>query len=186
MGRGAAGDAQRRREARERGLGLMSQSALVQASPIVNTYPCPDWLRCRKISDGEYGIWLEKQTRQVWNREAQKQKHACASRQALKLVLHQAASESTGYDPYSGTRFFVKHMRRGWVDSQAHLNGNRHYRTLRRAMPTFDHVNGLGKCAYELCTWETNSAKSFMSPTQFVDLCRRVAGHRGPTDRLAV
>lgn len=157
----------------------MSTGVLTPLLTVVNGYSCPDWLRQRKISDCEYGKWLERQTRQIWNREAQKGKHACASREVLKLVLHRAASASTGYDPYSGARFFVKHMRTGWVDRQAHLNGSRHYRTLRRAMPTFDHVNGLGKCAYELCTWETNSAKSFMSPMQFVDLCRRVTAHLG-------
>lgn len=143
----------------------------------MNTYSCPDWLRRRRISDCEYAAWLEKQTNQIWNREAQKRKRAFATRQALKLALHQAASESTGYDPYSGARFFVKHIRKGWVDNQAHLKGNRHYRTLRRCMPSFDHVNGLGKKAYELCTRETNSAKSFMSPAQFLDLCRRVTEH---------
>lgn len=88
------------------------------------------------------------------------------------------AHAGSGRDPYSNARFFVKHIRTGWVDGQKHLRGNRHYQTLRRCMPSFDHVIGMSHRKYELCTRETNSAKSFMSPAQFVDLCARVTRHQ--------
>lgn len=141
-------------------------------------YPCPEWLTRRTITDAEYVRWLERQTASIWAREKRAGKTAHMERADLKQALHRAASESDGRDPYSGARFFVKHMRSGWTDGQAHLNGSRHYRTLRRCMPSFDHVRGVGKKDYELCTRETNSAKSYMSPAQFIDLCRRVVRHR--------
>ncbi|MDB5679131.1 hypothetical protein [Sphingomonas bacterium] len=144
----------------------------------MTSYPCPEWLKRRRITDEEYGRWLDHQTSKVWMREKKHCKTACTTPGELKQVLHVAAHASNGRDPYSGARFFVKHLRAGWSDAQAHLNGNRHYLTLRRCMPSFDHVKGLGHKAYELCTRETNAAKSYMSPTQFVDLCRRVVHHR--------
>jgi hypothetical protein len=146
----------------------------------MNSYPCPAWLKCRGITDSEYARWLEKQTKGVWTRELSRDVKAHSNRADLKQALHRAAHESDGHDPYSGVRFDVKHFRAGWTDGQAHLRGNRHHRTLRRNMPSFDHVKGLARPIYQLCTRETNSAKSYMSPKQFVDLCRRVARHRGP------
>lgn len=150
----------------------------------MNSYLCPDWLKCRKVTDLEYARWLEAQTSSIWARELDCGKGTFATKVELKQTLHRAAHASTGFDPYTGARFFVKHMRTGWIDSQAHLKGNRHYQSLRRCMPSFDHVRGLGHKAYELCTRETNSAKSFMSPAQFIDLCHRVARHRSVTPSL--
>lgn len=144
----------------------------------MTVYPSPEWLKRRKITDDEYARWLEDQTASIWAREKKSCKAAHTKREELKQALHRAAHVSNGYDPYSGARFFVKHMRAGWTDAQAHLNGNRHYRTLRRCIPSFDHVKGLGHKAYELCTRETNSAKNFMSPLQFIDLCNRVVSHQ--------
>jgi hypothetical protein len=145
----------------------------------MNIYPVPSWLKCRGITDAEYGRWLQKQARSVWSGELARGKTVYAKRQDLKQALHRAAHESDGRDPYSGALFYVKHLRTGWIDGQAHLLGNRHHRTLRRNMPSFDHVKGLKCRTYQLCTRETNSAKSFMSPAQFIDLCIRVARYRG-------
>jgi hypothetical protein len=144
----------------------------------MEAYPCPEWLKRRRITDAEYAGWLDSQAVSIWAREKEAGKTACASRADLKRALHRAASESDGRDPYSGRRFFVKHMRAGWTDPHAHLKGNRHHRTICGSMPSFDHVKGLGKKTYELCTRETNSAKSYMSPAQFIDFCRSVVRYR--------
>lgn len=144
----------------------------------MTSYPCPDWLKRRQIAGGEYARWLEDQTASIWAREKRRCKTAYAKREGLKQALHRASHASNGYDPYSGARFFVKHLQIGWIDNQAHLNGNRHYRTLRRCMPSFDHVKGLGHRSYELCTRETNSAKSFISRAQFIDFCHRVVRYQ--------
>ncbi|MGA9582660.1 MAG: hypothetical protein WBR13_11910 [Allosphingosinicella sp.] len=147
----------------------------------MNSYECPEWLKRRRITESEYGRWLDSQATSIWRRERQCGNPSFAARADLKLALHRAAHDSNGRDPYSASRFFVRHMRAGWTDKQSHLKGNRHFLTLRRCMPSFDHVRGLGRAKYELCTRETNSAKSFMSPAQFIDLCNRVARHLSPT-----
>lgn len=152
----------------------------------MNSYPCPAWLKCRGITEADYARWLDKQTRSVWNREVARGKTVHSTRRNLKQALHRAAHESDGSDPYSGARFYVKHFDSGWEDKQAHLLGNRHHLTLRRNMPSFDHVKGLGCSTYQLCTRETNSAKSYMSPAQFIGLCRRVARHCGPAPQVPV
>jgi hypothetical protein len=140
----------------------------------VNEYLCPDWLKLRKVTDGEYASWLDRQANSILKREARKGKRSFPARAELKQALHSAAKKSNGSDPYSGAKFCVKHLRGGWCDEQKHLKGNRHHLTLRRNQPSFDHVKGLGQKQFELCTRETNFAKSFMSPKQFLDLCRRV------------
>lgn len=156
----------------------------------MNSYACPEWLKCRRITDAEYGRWLEAQTASIWRREKQSGSNPFAARAGLKQALHRAALASNGHDPYSGMRFFVKHMRAGWTDQQSHLNGNRHFWTLRRSLPSFDHVKGLGRAKFQLCSRETNSAKSFMSPSQFTDLCHRISHHlsgtlpTAPADRI--
>lgn len=144
----------------------------------MSEFPCPTWLKQRGISDEEYGTWLQDQSKDIWKRKRKKGKTAYATRSELKLELHRVALVSTGHDPYSNIRFNVDPLRAGWIDAQAHLNNNRHHRTLRRSVPSFDHVRGLGRRAYELCTRETNSAKTYMSPAQFIDLCHRVSRHR--------
>lgn len=141
-------------------------------------YPAPDWLRVRQVTDAEYASWLNGQTSSIWKRERRSGKRAHATPSDLKQALHKAAHKSDGHDPYTGNRLFVDHLRAGWTDPQASLNGNRHHLTLRRCMPSFDHVRGVGRSKYELCTRETNAAKSFMSPAQFIDLCGRVTSHQ--------
>lgn len=144
----------------------------------MNVYHAPEWMRIRRISDAEYARWLDDRAKYILDREKKAGKTAFDKPEQLKLELHRVAHASSGRDPYSNARFFVKHIRSGWVDGQKHLKGNRHYQTLRRCMPSFDHVVGMGHRKYELCTRETNSAKSFMSPAQFVDLCARVTRHQ--------
>lgn len=145
-------------------------------------FPCPTWLQQRGISDEEYAVWLQGQSKDIWKRERSKGKTACTTRAELKSELHRVALKSTGYDPYSNIRFNVDPLRSGWTDAQAYLNNSRHHRTLRRSVPSFDHVRGLGRRSYELCTRETNSAKTYMSPAQFIELCHRVAKHRPSAD----
>ena len=150
----------------------------------MNSYARPEWLKRQGITDAEYARWLQKQAKSIWNRGRESGKSVHAKPEDLKQALHRAAHDSDGRDPYTGAKFYVKHFRAGWEDEQAHLRGNRHHLTLRRNMPSFDHVKGLKRRAYQLCTRETNCAKSFMSPKQFVDLCRRVTRHRHQQDEF--
>lgn len=152
----------------------------------MSDFPCPAWLKQRGITDAEYGAWLQDQSKDIWRRERKKRKTAFANRALLKAKLHAVALASTGRDPYSNIRFNVDPLRSGWIDAQAHLNNSRHHRTLRRGVPSFDHVRGLGHAAYELCTRETNSAKTYMSPAQFIELCHRVATHHPPAAQPGV
>jgi hypothetical protein len=136
---------------------------------------CPAWIRQQGISDGEYGVWLRKQRDHIWSRERKKKKKAFATPAELLAALDKAANESTGRDPYTGMRLNAGSMKAGWKDPHAGIADRRHQLYLKRSVLTFDHVRGLGRRSYQLCTRETNSAKSWMSRKHFIELCHRVA-----------
>ena len=139
------------------------------------TYFAPQWMKNRGISDAEYRAWLTSQTDAIWERELKKKKSGCPTPTILKGKLDSAVHRSNGHDPYSGMKLNVDRIRADWFDTAKDIEGTRHHRTLRRAMVSFDHVKGMGKSEYELCSRETNSAKAYLSPKQFIELCRKVA-----------
>lgn len=141
------------------------------------TYIAPHFLEQRGITDREYALWLDKQSEAIWRRERKAGKTAFPSRASLKAELHRVLLAGNGRDQYTGSKIYWKHLRADWVDGNAGVTNYRHLMTLRRCMPTFDHVRGMGHRRYALCRRMTNHAKSFMSPAQFVALCREVVRH---------
>lgn len=145
----------------------------------------PRFINQRGITDDAYRAWLSEQGKNIWKREGRLDKRGFPDKASLVAALHAAVLRSGGKDAYTGMPIDWRFLRNDWVDANKGNANNRHLMTLRRGMPVFDHVRGLGGNKYALCRRITNHAKSFMSPAQFVQLCREVVRHQDALDAVA-
>jgi hypothetical protein len=91
--------------------------------------------------------------------------------------LHGAVLAAGLFDPYTGDALRWDLI--GAWDPHA-AKGNAGYKRKYDLLPTADHVDpDASDLEFEICSWLSNTAKSFLSPPQFVALCKRITAYRG-------
>ena len=104
--------------------------------------------------------------------------NATATREGYMLAIHDAVIRDGGRDAYTGEELRWDLI--STYDNERSKSERRLYKAVFARMPTVDHAgNGLGPADFRICAWQTNSAKSDILVSEFVDLCRRVVAHFG-------
>jgi hypothetical protein len=92
-------------------------------------------------------------------------------------------------DPYTGDRLAWEQIST-WDPKKA--KNNPEYEKQFYFMPTIDHIDPYGDTlAFEVCSWQVNSCKSFLNPQEFIGLCDTVVNHgqtesKGKDSRLKI
>jgi len=122
------------------------------------------------LHHGHYLFWLDK-----------KRNFPCALNGSSRLyrdAIAQAAERAGPCDPYTGDA-----MRWDLVDRYPHTR--QEFDSLTDAMcrefallPVADHIDPRAeKLAFEICSWQINTAKCSSTPEEFVELCKAVLDH---------
>jgi hypothetical protein len=90
--------------------------------------------------------------------------------------LHAAVIAAGLFDPYSGDALRWDLI--GTWDPGA-AKGNAGYKREYDLLPTADHVDpDATDLEFEICSWMSNTAKTFLAPPQFVALCAQITAFR--------
>ena len=124
------------------------------------------WLNVKASALRQRDIWLKRPFASVTPRNVYVQK------------LHDAAVKTGLYDPYSGDGLRWDLI--GEWDPQK-AKGNSGYKKEFALLPTADHVDpDADELGFEICSWLSNTAKTFLSPEEFVALCGKIIRHCPP------
>jgi hypothetical protein len=141
-----------------------------------NKYDLPEWCK-GQCTEHEYDRWLTIKAATLLERDKKRGKPYAlkATKSVYKELIHAAILACGKNDPYTGERLRYDLISK-WDTSRAHEPG---YKKLFALMPTVDHVRpDSNKLEFMVCSWRINSAKSDLSPKEFVELCRKVAGFK--------
>ena len=90
--------------------------------------------------------------------------------------LDEAVIKTGLYDPYTGNALRWDRIGK-WDPGKA--KGNPAYKRQFDLLPTADHIDpDARELEFEICSWLSNTAKSFLSPPEFLALCKRIAAYR--------
>jgi hypothetical protein len=131
------------------------------------------------IDQATYVRWLSR-IADAHKRRDRLRGNLTATRQSYMQSIHNAVVETNGRDAYTGEVLYWQLISK--YDNEASRNGGRKYKALFAMKPTVDHTgDGLGVASFKICAWRTNSAKSDMNYSEFVELCRKVLLHQAKT-----
>ena len=92
-----------------------------------------------------------------------------ATKATYKGKIHDAVMQNGERDPSTGDTLAWE-LISTWDTSHDQPAG---YRKQFALMPTVDHVT-VDVLDFEICSWQINAAKSDLSPSEFVELCKKV------------
>jgi hypothetical protein len=138
-------------------------------------YPLPVFLEGR-CTHSAYVKWLNNKADTLLKRDKKRGKPYAidAEESDYKKEIHRAVMKSGPEDPYTGEPLAWELI--GTWDSHAQPDG---YKRRFYNMPTVDHIVA-DVLEFEICSWQSNDAKSDMTPVEFVDFCGKVTAHRHP------
>jgi len=140
-------------------------------------YHLPEFLQGR-ITEPMYDKWLNAKANTLRQRDLKnKRAFAVANSKAMyKEKIHAAVVANGQYDPY--TKDALQWELISTWDAKKAKNGLDNYRDKFLLMPTVDHVDPEGQTLeFEIVSWLINDCKSGLNPTQFVDLCKKIAAN---------
>ncbi len=140
-------------------------------------YPVPDALK-PQVSAATYRKWLNVKASSLRKRDlrANKPFAKATPRSVYMQKLHSAVIAAGLFDRYTGDALRWDLI--GTWDPTA-AKGNAGYKREYDLLPTADHVNpDAPELEFEICSWLSNTAKSFLSPPEFLALCKRIAAYR--------
>jgi hypothetical protein len=138
-------------------------------------YPLPGFLAGR-CSHTVYVKWLNNKADTLIKRDKKRGKPYAADVTAsvYKNKIHEAVMNGGERDPYTGEALVWEQIST-WDTKQQQPDG---YKRKFFLMPTVDHVTEEA-LQFEICSWQTNDAKSIMRPGEFVEYCGKVMEFRG-------
>jgi len=158
------------------GIGFAQQSDTLLA-PKPFPFLVPDVLKS-KVSQATYREWLNVKASSLRKRDLRLKKPFAAAtpRGVYMQKLHEAVAAAGLVDPYSGDSLRWDQI--GTWDPQE-AKGNPAYKRQFALLPTADHIDpDAPMLAFEICSWVSNTAKTFLTPQEFVALCRKIVEHR--------
>jgi hypothetical protein len=138
-------------------------------------YPLPDFLKGR-CTHRVYIKWLNNKADTLLKRDKRRGKTyaRAASESDYKKEIHKAVINGGESDPYTGEPLTWE-LISTWDSTKKHSEG---YKAKFAFMPTVDHIT-VNALHFEICSWQTNEAKSDVSPEKFIKFCEKVATFRG-------
>lgn len=139
------------------------------------SYPLPAFLAGR-CTESVFIKWLNVKADSLLTRDKKRAKpYAFGVTQATyKELIYKAVMQSGPLDPYSGDRLAWELI--GTWDPNADHSEN--YAKQFSLMPTVDHITQ-DALDFEICSWQVNECKSYMTPEEFIGFCAKVARVRG-------
>jgi hypothetical protein len=140
------------------------------------TYPLPSFLEGR-CTHSIYVKWLNNKADTLIKRDKKRGKPyaATATESTYKKEIHKAVLNGGELDPYTGEALAWE-LISTWIPKKQPDGYKRRF----SLMPTVDHVTA-DKLKFEICSWQTNDAKSDLSPEEFVELCKKVVTYNRGT-----
>lgn len=137
-------------------------------------YPMPSFLKGR-CEPGVYGKWLHNKADTLLKRDKKRGKPyaVLATRATYKDAIHRVITAGALLDPFTGEALAWE-LISTWGSSHDQPEG---YKKQFALMPTVDHKHA-DSFEFEICSWQTNDAKSDMEPREFVAFCERVARYK--------
>jgi hypothetical protein len=154
---------------------VLSRSVPVGWHPF--PYPVPSFLQDR-VSAVTYQKWLNVKASALRKRDLRlKRPFAAATpRYVYMQKLHAAVIKTGLYDPFSGDTLRWD-LIGTWDPHKA--KGNSGYKKKFNLMPTADHISpDAQELDFEICSWLSNTAKTFLSPGEFVEMCGKIVAYR--------
>ena len=139
-------------------------------------YPLPSFLSGR-VTQGQYCQWLDAKAKTLFKRDRKRGKaFAFKATEALyKSLIHLAVVNSNGCDPYTGEKLAWE-LISTWTNVKPE-----HPERLEKKyalLPTIDHCDP-DVLEFEICSWRINTCKNYLTPKEFVALCKLVSLQRG-------
>jgi len=133
-------------------------------------YPLPSFLEGR-CTPSAYYKWLHGKARTILRRDKKRKKPYAlvATRAVYKEKIHKAVTDGGQYDPYTGEPLAWKLISK-WDSRSDHPDG---YKKKFALLPTVDHITP-DVLEFEICSWKINDAKCDLTPTEFMELCKKV------------
>lgn len=160
-----------------RGIAIKALGGTTVGKPVPlvkGKYALPDFL-ASIVSQKAYIRWLQRKATAHAKRD-RKRGNAKVTNEAYKIAIHDAACTSSGRDAYTGEVLDWALISK--YDNDSSKAGPRNYKAGFAMLPTVDHVgDGKGAPEFRICSWRTNSAKSDLSLSEFISLCRKVVSH---------
>ncbi len=131
-----------------------------------------------QVSQATYRQWLNVKTSSLRKRDLLNHKPFANAtpRKVYMQKLHTAVIAAGLLDPYSGDALRWDLI--GTWDPAA-AKGNAGYKREYDLLPTADHVDpSAHQLEFEICSWMSNTAKTFLPPEEFVALCAQIAAHQ--------
>ena len=144
-------------------------------------YHLPAFLQGR-ISEPAYDKWLNAKANTLRQRDLKtKRVFAEANSKAMyKEKIHAAVLANGQYDRYTGDKLQWELISTWDPKKTKALQAS--YRDKFLLMPPVDHVDPEGETLeFEIVSWLINDCKSGLNPTQFVDLCKKIAANCAST-----
>jgi hypothetical protein len=140
-------------------------------------YPLPSYLAGR-VTAKLYNRWLEAKALWLFTRDRERRKSyvAKSSNALYKSLIHLAVVNSDGRDPYTGEKLAWE-LISTWTGRKKTLAERETGETFDRKymlLPTVDHCDPDAP-DFEIVSWGVNMCKNYLSPSEFVALCRLVA-----------
>jgi hypothetical protein len=146
---------------------------------LYNKYPLPDFLKGR-IPESVYDKWLNAKANTLRHRDIRiKRPYAILTTKGMyKEKIHKAVVDAGQYDPYTGEPLQWE-LVSTWDSNEAKKGGDE-YKDKFLLMPSVDHCDPKSDTLeFEIVSWLVNDCKSGLTPSQFVDLCKKIAARRG-------
>lgn len=149
----------------------------IRSLPKPFPYSVPEVLQ-NQISALTYRQWLNVKASSLRKRDLRTHKpFANATPRNVYMQKLNSAVIATGlFDPYTGDALRWD-LIGTWDPATA--KGNAGYKREYDRLPTADHVNpDANGLEFEICSWMSNTAKTFLAPRQFVALCAQITAYR--------
>jgi hypothetical protein len=143
-------------------------------------YPLPSYLDGR-LTVKLYNRWLDAKALWLFKRDKEHRKPyvAKSSKALYKSLIHLAVVNSDGRDPYTGDKLSWE-LISTWPGSKKTPAEQERGETFDRKyalLPTIDHKDP-DVLDFEIVSWRINLCKNYMTPEEFIALCRKVIRHR--------
>jgi hypothetical protein len=145
----------------------------------LSKYPLPAFLEGR-CNPADFYKWLDVKGQTLLRRDKKRGKpYARNSTIApYKEKIYAAVIKCGERDPYTGDPLAWE-LIGTWDTSKPHPD---EYKKQFALMPTVDHTDP-DVLEFEICSWMVNECKSYLTPKEFLALCKKIANHSQPAVR---
>jgi hypothetical protein len=128
------------------------------------------------VNQNIYKKWLYGKASSIKRRNIKRGDMSSSKPEAYREAIHRAVCDSNGKDFYTGEKLDWSLLSK-YRSIDAKRGGLKYFRKFS-LLPTVDHYKDRRTLNFKICSWRANDAKSHMSYSDFIGLCRKVIAHR--------